>query len=97
MSYSLTNVATADGYVAAQSGGAELLCPQAAIVVLSIANAAVYAQFGLGIGPPNYEETQHPLLPGIWTFPRRLQPALDAVRCKSLAAGTPARVSISAF
>lgn len=97
MSYSLVNVATADGYTTAAKGGAELLCPSANMIVLTIANAAVLVQFGTGAGSPNYDQTEHPLLPGVWTFPRKVQPVLDAVRAKNLAAGVPAQVSASAF
>lgn len=97
MSYSLINVATQDGYVPAVKGGAELLCASANSVVLTVANAAVLVQFGAGAGQPNYDQTEHPFLPGVWTIPRSVQPVLDAVRARSLAAGVPAQLSASGF
>jgi hypothetical protein len=97
MSTSLINAQTADTYVGAGQGGAELLCPSAAVIVLTVANAAVLVQYGQGAGVPAYEQTEHPLFPGVWTIPRSVQPILDAVRARSLAQGVPARVSASGY
>jgi len=68
-----------------------LTCPGAHEVIFQIANAAIVYQYGDGIGRPVFSDQTQPLLPG---FHVRDQRPCDAVRFRSLKAGTPAAVSI---
>lgn len=87
MSYSLLNQPTADGYTPA----AELGCPGARTIALTVSNAAILYQLGYGRGAPVWD-TEQQAIPGVWTLPKG-----DAIRCRSLAAGHPAQVSVTAF
>jgi hypothetical protein len=90
VSYGLLNVPTSDRY----GVGAQLACPGAQTIALTVANAAVVYQLGQGgIGAAiEWEPAEHFAIPGVW----RLPPA-DAIQCRSAVAGVPAQISVSAY
>jgi hypothetical protein len=83
MSATLNNVQTSDRFTDA----ATLLCPGTVQLKLVIANAMVEYQLGQG-SPPAWDEDPTQLPPVTAGLARRC----DAIRFRSAAAGTPARV-----
>ena len=81
--------ATWDGYVPEL----ELVsgAPVARFLV-TVANAAAYAQFGRGGAPPLWEPGERYLIPGVYTFERRA----SAVRFRSATPGVPAAIAAEA-
>jgi hypothetical protein len=78
------------------AGAAVLLCPGATSGTITASTAAIVAQFGRGLGgAPVWDNAEHFYAPGVWTFSS--QDGIDAVRCRSAKAGTPATVAISAY
>ncbi len=67
-----------------------LSCPGTVRLTFQVANAGIIYQLGTGFPAPVFDAKEQPLLPGF--HPR--ERAVDAVRFKSLAAGSPAQVSI---
>jgi hypothetical protein len=89
----LNNVATADAYAT----GTTVLCAHAERINLNVTNAALFYQFGHGIGAQQWDEEIF-LAPGFYSFdPLPGQKTVaDAVRVRSAKAGVPARVTVQA-
>ena len=81
MSYSsgLQTVAASSVY------GPPVVCPGAAAVILTIANAACVIQQGRGVGAPMWGEDSY-RLPGVWVLPG----PIDALRVRAAATVNPA-------
>lgn len=87
MSYALQNTETSDGYTPA----ATLLCGGARSLLVTVANAAAAYRLGHGFAAPVWDTEQN-AVPGVWTLP-----GADAIQLRSLAAGRPAQVMVTAF
>lgn len=92
MSASLNNIATADRYTEANT----LHCPGAELVTIAIRNAAVYLEYGEGIGSPKWTGVEIFTLPSDRSLGRQPGRPLDAVRVRSAKAATPAQVTMEA-
>jgi hypothetical protein len=83
MGFALNNVTTADDFANATT----LLCPAAQLLILHVRNASAYYELGKGTPMPVWQGAK-PILPGTLVLSTRF----DALRVKSLKAGTPAQV-----
>jgi hypothetical protein len=84
----LNNIATGDAYSDANT----LWAPGAVRFNFDVANAAIYYQLGVGARPSPQWLPEVFLTPSFRSIARRA----DAVRVRSGAAGTPARVTLEA-